>query len=174
MNRFIIAALCAAAALSAHAQEKINLSIATGPTGGVYYPLGGGLANLLTRVVPGLNATAEATAGSVANLEFLNAGKAEVVAQRRAVVVAAEQAAPIAGRATGARPRRTVVEDLEAAQHPACLHAAGAEGPVAGNPVTAGHAHRLAAPLHRRPGHPPHLLNRLARQRWLRNRIVAP
>ena len=26
--------------------------------------------------------------------------------------------------------------------------------------------------LHRRPGHPPHLLNRLARQRWLRSRIV--
>ena len=31
------------------AQDKVNLSITTGGTGGVYYPLGGGLANILSK-----------------------------------------------------------------------------------------------------------------------------
>ena len=42
-----------------------NLSIATGGTGGVYYPMGGGLAAVLTKQVPGMTATAEVTGGSV-------------------------------------------------------------------------------------------------------------
>jgi hypothetical protein len=54
------------------------LSIATGPTGGVYYPMGGGMANVLTKYVPNLNATAESTAGSIANLQFILTKKAEV------------------------------------------------------------------------------------------------
>jgi len=65
-------------ALAGFAQQKITLSIATGPTGGVYYPLGGGMANILSKNVPGLSATAESTAGSVANHEFMLTGKAEV------------------------------------------------------------------------------------------------
>jgi len=64
--------------LPAAAQQKITLSIATGPTGGVYYPMGGGMANILSKTVPGLNATAESTAGSIANLEFILTKKAEV------------------------------------------------------------------------------------------------
>jgi hypothetical protein len=69
---------CVAVALPAAAQQKITLSIATGPTGGVYYPMGGGMANILSKYVPGLNATAEATAGSIANLEFILTKKADV------------------------------------------------------------------------------------------------
>jgi len=69
---------CAAAALPAAAQQKITISIATGPTGGVYYPMGGGMANILSKSVPGLSVTAEATAGSIANLDFLLTKKAEV------------------------------------------------------------------------------------------------
>src|SRR5262249_9159828 len=67
-------------ALSGHglAQEKKNFSITTGGTGGVYYPLGGGLANLLTKYVPGWSATAEVTGGSVDNLKLLGAGKSEI------------------------------------------------------------------------------------------------
>ena len=66
------------AALAGHAQQKITLSIATGPTGGVYYPMGGGMANILTKYVPGLSVTAESTAGSIANLEFILTKKADV------------------------------------------------------------------------------------------------
>jgi TRAP transporter TAXI family solute receptor len=69
---------CASLVLPAFAQQKITLSIATGPTGGVYYPMGGGMANILSKSVPGLSATAEATAGSIANLEFLLTKKADV------------------------------------------------------------------------------------------------
>ena len=57
------------------AQEKLNLSIATGGTGGVYYPLGGGMANVLSKYVPGITATAEVTGGSVDNLKLINTGK---------------------------------------------------------------------------------------------------
>lgn len=69
---------CATFALPAVAQQKITLSIATGPTGGVYYPMGGGMANILSKYVPGLSATAESTAGSIANLEFILTKKADV------------------------------------------------------------------------------------------------
>ncbi|HKA38585.1 MAG TPA: TAXI family TRAP transporter solute-binding subunit [Burkholderiales bacterium] len=64
-------AACAALALPAAAQQKIELSIATGGTGGVYYPLGGGMANVLSKHVPGMAATAEVTGGSVANLQLI-------------------------------------------------------------------------------------------------------
>jgi TRAP transporter TAXI family solute receptor len=62
----------------APAQEKINISIGTGGTGGVYYPMGGGLANILTKSIPGMQATAEVTGGSVDNLKLLGTGKSEV------------------------------------------------------------------------------------------------
>lgn len=52
-----------------------NLSIATGGTGGVYYPLGGGLAAVLSKHVPGLQATAEVTGGSVDNLKLVGSGQ---------------------------------------------------------------------------------------------------
>ena len=57
------------------AQAKTRLSIATGGTGGVYYPLGGALAALISKTIPGVEATAEVTAGSVDNMKFLHAGK---------------------------------------------------------------------------------------------------
>src|SRR3954465_3104241 len=61
-----------AIAAAAHAQ---NLSIATGGTGGVYYPLGGGMAAVLSKYGQGMQATAEVTGGSVANLQLIGTGK---------------------------------------------------------------------------------------------------
>jgi hypothetical protein len=52
-----------------------NISIATGGTGGVYYPMGGGLAAILSKYVPGMQATAEVTGGSVDNLKLIDSGK---------------------------------------------------------------------------------------------------
>ena len=69
------AMLCAAAS---YAQGKTNIFVATGPTTGVYYPLGGGLADVLTKFVPNLNATAGTTDGSMANLLLIGQGKADV------------------------------------------------------------------------------------------------
>ncbi|MSP87216.1 MAG: TAXI family TRAP transporter solute-binding subunit [Alphaproteobacteria bacterium] len=81
MKRWIVgAALLAGMSIagSAVAQNKVTMSIVTGGTGGVYYPLGGGLANLLTKYVPGWQATAEVTGGSVANLQLIGSKKAEI------------------------------------------------------------------------------------------------
>jgi TRAP transporter TAXI family solute receptor len=64
--------LVGAISLGAQAQ---NISIATGGTGGVYYPLGGGMAAVLSKFVPGMQATAEVTGGSVANLQLIGTGK---------------------------------------------------------------------------------------------------
>jgi TRAP transporter TAXI family solute receptor len=66
--------LCAGAAL---AQQR-TIAIGTGGTGGVYYPLGGALANILSKNLPGVQATAEVTGGSVDNLKLLGTGKSEV------------------------------------------------------------------------------------------------
>ena len=77
-NKYLSIILGALIALPAAAQDKLNIFIATGPTAGVYYPMGGGLADLLTKYVPTLNATAGTTAGSVANLQLMGAKKADV------------------------------------------------------------------------------------------------
>jgi TRAP transporter TAXI family solute receptor len=60
---------------TASAQVKNRLSIATGGTGGVYYPLGGGLAALISKHLPGVEATAEVTTASVDNMKLLHADK---------------------------------------------------------------------------------------------------
>lgn len=54
------------------------LSIATGGTGGVYYPYGGGLAKVLNDSIPGVRASAEVTAASVDNLKLIRDGKADI------------------------------------------------------------------------------------------------
>ena len=76
----VIAGLTFATELApdASAQQAKNLSIVTGGTGGVYYPLGGGLANMLSKYVPGWQATAEVTGGSVANLQLIGQKKADI------------------------------------------------------------------------------------------------
>ena len=55
-----------------------RLSIATGGTGGVYYPYGGGIAKIISENIPGVEATAEATAASVDNLKFLRDGRSDL------------------------------------------------------------------------------------------------
>jgi TRAP transporter TAXI family solute receptor len=83
MIKRMLVALVATVALfglaTGQAQEKkTRISIGTGGTGGVYYPLGGGLAAVLTKYVPGLEATAEVTAGSIANLQLIGGGRSEM------------------------------------------------------------------------------------------------
>src|SRR3712207_3584257 len=73
-------ALVAAAVLvagAAQAQQK-TIAIGTGGTGGVYYPLGGAMANVLSKYLPGVQATAEVTGGSVDNLKLIGSGQSEI------------------------------------------------------------------------------------------------
>ena len=72
--RIRVCVLLAGLALSLGAAAQ-NISIATGGTGGVYYPMGGGMASVLSKHVPGMQATAEVTGGSVDNLKLIASGK---------------------------------------------------------------------------------------------------
>lgn len=55
-----------------------RISIATGGTGGVWYPYGGGVAHVISRYVPNVEATAEVTAASIDNLKLLAAGEVDL------------------------------------------------------------------------------------------------
>src|SRR5215208_4525808 len=57
---------------------KQRLSIATGGTGGVFYPYGGGIAKVISENLPGVEATAEVTAASVDNLKFIKQGTSDI------------------------------------------------------------------------------------------------
>jgi TRAP transporter TAXI family solute receptor len=63
---------------SVWAQKTVRLSIATGGTGGVYYPLGGGMANIISKYIPYVEATAEVTTASVDNCLLVGQGKADL------------------------------------------------------------------------------------------------
>ena len=73
----VAAAFGLAGAGIVHAQQK-TMAIGTGGTGGVYYPLGGAVANVLSKNLPNVQATAEVTGGSVDNLKLIGAGKSEL------------------------------------------------------------------------------------------------
>lgn len=59
------------------AQQK-QLSIGTGDPGGVYFPLGGAVANVLAKALPDLHATVEVTGGSVDNIRLIAAGQSDL------------------------------------------------------------------------------------------------
>ena len=60
------------------AQKMVRISIATGGTGGVYYPYGGAIASVISKYIPGVEATAEVTAAAVDNLKLVGAGEADL------------------------------------------------------------------------------------------------
>jgi uncharacterized protein len=74
---FVVVAFGAAIGSTALAQQQ-NIAIATGGTGGVYYPMGGGMANVLSKHLPGVEATARVTGGSVDNLKLIGSQQSEV------------------------------------------------------------------------------------------------
>jgi hypothetical protein len=62
----------------ARAQKTVRFSIATGSTGGIYYSIGGSLANMLSKYIPYLEGTAEVTAASVDNCLLVGKKKADL------------------------------------------------------------------------------------------------
>jgi uncharacterized protein len=81
MRRFVVMllAFCFLFSFSdAWAQKKTRISIATGGTGGVYYPYGGAIANVISKYIPGVEATAEVTAAAVDNIKLVAAGEADL------------------------------------------------------------------------------------------------
>ena len=69
-------AACSGAPSSTTTTQR--LSIATGGTGGVFYPYGGGIAKVISENIPGVEATAEVTAASVDNLKFISQGTSDI------------------------------------------------------------------------------------------------
>ena len=53
------------------ASAKKFLNIGTGGTAGTYYPIGGAIAEILNKEIPGMNASAQSTGASVANINML-------------------------------------------------------------------------------------------------------
>src|SRR5690554_2275698 len=73
--KYAVAASLLVTAPLAAAQQ---LSIATGGTGGVYYPIGGGLAEMINNHIEGASATAEVTGASVENMGLIMSGDADL------------------------------------------------------------------------------------------------
>lgn len=59
-------------------EGRTYVTIATGGTGGVYYPLGGALAQIYSERLPGVVASAQSTVGSVFNVQAIQQGRADV------------------------------------------------------------------------------------------------
>ncbi len=51
--------------------QVTRVSLATGGTAGTYYPIGAAITSVITKYVPGVEATAESTGASVANLKMI-------------------------------------------------------------------------------------------------------
>ncbi|CAN5149577.1 TAXI family TRAP transporter solute-binding subunit [soil metagenome] len=64
--------------ISSALAETRYLVIGTGGTGGVFYPYGGGLAQLLSKHLQDTQATAEVTGGSVDNVKLIGKGESQL------------------------------------------------------------------------------------------------
>ncbi|HCT80350.1 MAG TPA: C4-dicarboxylate ABC transporter substrate-binding protein [Micromonosporaceae bacterium] len=82
-----------------------RLSIATGNTTGVYYQLGGGLADLIGKNLTGYQATAEATGASVENIQRVVRGDSDIAFT---LADAAGDAATGKGAFTAPQPVRAI------------------------------------------------------------------
>ena len=76
--KYITSLTAAALMTAAPAFAQEQLSVATGGTGGVYYPMGGGLAEIINNHVEGYMATAEVTGASVENMGLIATGDADI------------------------------------------------------------------------------------------------
>lgn len=74
----VVVAGCGSNDAGQQGAEKKFINIATGGTAGVYYPLGGAIADVLNKNVAGANATAQSTGASVANTNMLNDGDVQI------------------------------------------------------------------------------------------------
>ncbi|MGQ0522256.1 MAG: TAXI family TRAP transporter solute-binding subunit [Betaproteobacteria bacterium] len=122
MRKIALAALAAVFLVAgAQAQQQVRLSISTGGTGGVWYPMGGAMANVLSKHMANAVVTAEVTGGSVDNLRLLGNRKVELGFSM--VDVAWEGMNGTGKFKDGRIPVRTL-----AVVHPLVMHVVTAEG----------------------------------------------
>ena len=122
MKRVVVTAIAALAfATGANAQQQMRLSISTGGTGGVWYPMGGAMANVLSKHMPNTAATAEVTGASVDNLKLIDARKTDVG-------FSMVDAAWDAYNGIGKFKNNKVAMRTLAVVHPLVMHVVAAEG----------------------------------------------
>jgi len=94
---------------------KTFISIATGGTGGTYYPLGGGIAEIITRIVPDFQVTSETGNASAANIMLIGTRQVEMALVQNDVAYWASR---------GILPFREKVENIRAVAslYPEHLH----------------------------------------------------
>ncbi|KJS86711.1 MAG: C4-dicarboxylate ABC transporter substrate-binding protein [Peptococcaceae bacterium BICA1-8] len=81
-KKFLVIFLCVlflAVVVVGCGQQKQFLNIATGGTAGTYFPMGGAMADIWNDNIKGMNATAQSTGASVANINLLKDKKVEVI-----------------------------------------------------------------------------------------------
>lgn len=74
---FCVVALLAMCVGSAQAEVQ-RITIGTASTGGVYYPLGGAYAAVISKSLPNTEAIAQVTGGSVANIQLISVGRNDI------------------------------------------------------------------------------------------------
>ncbi|HZN25652.1 MAG TPA: TAXI family TRAP transporter solute-binding subunit [Burkholderiales bacterium] len=120
MKRLLLLALVVSVCSGiAHAQQT-RLSISTGGTGGVWYPMGGAMANVLSKSLPNTAATAEVTGGSVDNIKLIATGRSDI---GFSMVDTAWEAATGAGKFKEKVSMRTL-----AVVHPLVMHVVTLDG----------------------------------------------
>jgi len=78
MRKILAVALVLVFALAGVASAQTFLSLATGGTGGTYYPVGGGMADIISRNLPDVQMTAETSNATVANLNLIGTNQIEM------------------------------------------------------------------------------------------------
>ena len=78
MRKILAVALVLVFALAGVASAQTFVSLATGGTGGTYYPIGGGMADIVSRNLPDVQMTAETGNASVANLNLIGTNQIEM------------------------------------------------------------------------------------------------
>jgi uncharacterized protein len=106
-------------------ERRTFLTIATGGTGGVYYPLGGALAQVYTTHLPGLVASAQATVASIFNVQAVEQGRADLA------FTMADAASLAYRQGTATRPHPHTALRTLAVLYPNTVHVVvRADGPV--------------------------------------------
>jgi hypothetical protein len=78
MKKILVLVLVFVFAFAGMASAQTFVSLATGGTGGTYYPIGGGIADIVSKNLPDVQMTAETGNASVANLNLIGTNQIEM------------------------------------------------------------------------------------------------
>lgn len=106
VRTLLVAAATLVLAATAHAQEFVT--VLTGGTSGVYYPLGVAMSQIFGKAMPGAKTSAQVTKASAENLNLLQAGRGEIALTLGDALNEAWKGNPEAGFKTPLNKLRTI------------------------------------------------------------------